>query len=572
MKKIYYLAMGAMMFCAAGCDDFLDTENLTEKNTANFPQTLADAEQVLAGIYNNLGDAVGVDQQVQHSFLMLSELASDDRFGGGGTGDQILQAKDMLMQTDMDDYQRFWVIRYKGINRANVAIETLGNCEGYTSDAQKDKMLGEAYFMRAFFYYELASMFEKVPLHLESLAQPLPQAEPDAIWGQIVSDLKTAIELMKPAGKTPVSQAGHADAYVAEVMMARAFLFYTGFYGKTDVTLPDGSTVTKQNVIDWIVDCKDNSGYSLVTSDYRNLWAYTNPYTVEEYDYTKGASLNWVESGANNTEAMFAIKFNKQADWSNTSRSGFTNGMGVFCGMRGGADKDWAFPFGQGWGAGPVTPGLWNSFETGDLRREASICHVPTELAPQGYPIGGGDADWIQETDYFIKKTATIVGVSGGQKTDPFDKLLYDMDRQWDVCIIHDLVLMRYAEVLLLHSELTEDAAGINALRDRAGLLPVGYSLAALQQERRSELCFEGLRWNDIRRWGIAETALATQEGAPIYVSALPTTNNHKGAGYAARYTTTKGFVPIPATQIMLSEGLYKQNPGWDEASHFSNW
>ena len=93
-------------------------------------------------------------------------------------------------------------------------------------------------------------------------------------------------------------------------MLGRAWLFYTGLYCNgedlaaltsttysplTSVALPDGSTLTKDQVIGYIDDCVNNSGYSLVTSDFRNLWAYTNRFTVEDYDYTTGQGLKWVE-------------------------------------------------------------------------------------------------------------------------------------------------------------------------------------------------------------------------------------------------------------------------------------
>ncbi len=80
----------------------------------------------------------------------------------------------------------------------------------------------------------------------------------------------------------------------AEAMLGRAWLFYTGMYCNgedlaaltsttysplTSVALPDGSTLTKDQVIGYIDDCVNNSGYSLVTSDFRNLWAYTNRFT-----------------------------------------------------------------------------------------------------------------------------------------------------------------------------------------------------------------------------------------------------------------------------------------------------
>ncbi len=74
---------------------------------------------------------------------------------------------------------------------------------------------------------------------------------------------------------------------------------------------------------------------------------------------------------------------------------------------------------------------------------------------------------------------------------------------------IHDLVLIRFADVLLMQSELKKDVAGINEVRKRAGLNPIAaYSEEALRNERRWELACEGTRWNDLRRWHIAAAAL----------------------------------------------------------------
>ena len=60
-----------------------------------------------------------------------------------------------------------------------------------------------------------------------------------------------------------------------------------------------------------------------------------------------------------------------------------------------------------------------------------------------------------------------------------------------------DLIHIRFADVLLMHSELTETADGINMVRERSHLAPVSYSLENLKNERRWELAFESVRWFD---------------------------------------------------------------------------
>ena len=141
-----------------------------------------------------------------------------------------------------------------------------------------------------------------------------------------------------------------------------------------------------------------------------------------------------------------------------------------------------------------------------------------------------------------------------------------------------DLVFIRYADVLLMLAELKEDVSYINEVRERAGLEPLAaYSLEALQKERRYELAFEALRYNDMRRWGAdyAKAALEKQNGSPVYNFGGPATfdvTKLNPKGYSQRYDETKGFFPIPQSQINLSNGLLKQVPGWTTADMFKEF
>ena len=122
-----------------------------------------------------------------------------------------------------------------------------------------------------------------------------------------------------------------------------------------------------------------------------------------------------------------------------------------------------------------------------------------------------------------------------------------------------------------MHSELTQTTTGINRVRERADLSPIGaYSLEALQKERRWELSFEGVRWNDIRRWHIAEQLLDKQVGGTVYNRGFETKMPALNGGYSARYRATNGgFWPIPQSQIDLSNGVLTQNKGWEEGDDF---
>ena len=543
-----------------------------------------DGEATLAGVYENLN---AVNANPQESFLYYACLASDDQLGGGGTNDKMMQAEDLLCNYNADMTNNFYTQRYEGINRANTLIQALPNTA--LDDKLKAQYLGEAKVLRAFYYYELSSMYGNVPLRTEPGGETIKQGKIEDVWKQILQDLYEAATTMPAERRTD----GHVDKYTAEGMLARAWLFYTGFLCNgttiadevsstykplTEVQLPNGTKLTKQMVIDLVDDCVNNSGYSLV-SDFRNLWAYTNKETVNDYDYTKGQGLKWVEDNNGvNPESMFAIKFNKLASWSTTI--GYSNGYALHFGVRGGQDYANTFPFGQGWGAGPVAPNLvkdWASADPQDKRLEATVQDW-SKVSTYKY---GGWSDYVQETGYYDKKWSPISAKkSDGTYICCFEDLMhgdqgglsggYGNNMQLDN--IHDLVLLRFADVLLMQSELKEDVAGINKVRTRAGLSPIGsYSLKALQNERRWELAYEGIRWNDIRRWHIAADVLERQTNEDVFYCGNPGKNKPQNGGYAARYKATAGFQKMPESQIAI--GTVVQNEGWTGAdSEYQGW
>lgn len=588
MKRVYKLFTAALLLAGTVVSCDLDSMSLTEKDTTNFPQTQEDADMALAAVYQNLNK---VSANPQMSFFYTAMLASDECFGGGGPNDKQMQALDLMCNYQSNMTEQFWKDRYEGVNRANTLIEALEGIE--MDESTKAQALGEAKFLRAFYYYELSSMYNRVPL-VTAAVMPDDPTPPSAaaIWGQILQDLRDASATMPATRKTN----GHVDKYTAEAMLGRAWLYYTGMYGNgedlaaltsttysplTSVELPDGTTLTKQDVIGYIDDCVNNSGYSLVP-DFRNLWAYTNKFTVEDYDYTANQGLKWVEDdNAINPESMFAIKYNKQADWGTTI--GYANNFALHFGVRGQTYAD-TFPFGQGWGAGPAAPNLVTDWqiadrEGNDIRLHASVVHAD-ELP--NYVYGGGDG-FVQETGYYQKKLLPISAkdeATEGGYMCCFENLMYGMDgwtqgsNNFQLNNIHDMIMIRFADVLLMQSELKEDVAGMNKVRARAGLEPLAsYSLEALQNERRWELAFEGIRWNDIRRWHIAAAALEKQTNQVIYSYGEPDRNTAHNGGYAARYNATAGFQKIPENQISLSEGTLTQNEGWTGAdSEYNGW
>ena len=142
MKKniLYLIAATLCVMFLAGCDDFLDTQNLTKKDTSNFPINETDAIQMVNGIYTvmnlNLGDP-------EEDPFFIFDIASDDRLGGGSQSNIGAQGVDRLLNAYTDWMKPLWQYRYAGINRANNALETIDNVTNWSSSTKKNQLLCE---------------------------------------------------------------------------------------------------------------------------------------------------------------------------------------------------------------------------------------------------------------------------------------------------------------------------------------------------------------------------------------------------------------------------------------------
>src|SRR5690606_18094072 len=452
MKKTIILL--ATAFLMTSCEKFLDTDSLDKKNTGNFPVNVADANQMLTGIYASLSRAVS---NPQHSHFYMAELASDDRFGGGGENDRDMQGLDHLMNTQPDRFLNFWEARYEGIFRANTAIETLDKVSGWSGDAEKNQLLGEVHFLRALYYFELAQMFGEVPLLVESVATVKPKASADEIFAQIAFDLQKAIELI-PARAYNAVPSGHATKWAAQALLARAYLFYTGYYKKADLPVAGGGTIAKNLVIQHLEDCIQNSGHNLVP-EFRNLWPYSNEHTAKDYEYAKDNNLKWVGDG--HMETVFAVKFGTLVDWGDQYILGYSNQYLLHFGLRSSNGMESTFPFGQGWGAGPVNRDLWDQWraaEPNDIRRSGSVINVDTDVENYVY---GADSQ-MEETGLWQKKYMPITAFDDGKLLPSYAILADAAPAELQLAHTQDLVLIRFADVLLMHAELAENAASMN--------------------------------------------------------------------------------------------------------------
>lgn len=565
-KNIAAILLAAVSL--VGCSDFLETESYTVRNSGNFPATADDVQDLVTGAYAS--QTSYINNSIRSTPYFAGECASDERLGGSGITSYNVQCLDKLMASTVDDHIYFYQYRYKGIYRANLIIESIDNCTGFSDEAEKNHMLGEAYFLRALFYWELGQQFENIPMPLKTTDYDLTQATVDELYAQIGSDFVNAIDLLERS-QFDTTRSGVATTWAAEGFLARVFLFYTGFYEKDSMPLNNGETLTRSEMVEYLADCINNSGHGLV-SDFRNLWAYSNEYTGAYWDYSLENNLKW--EGDNNKEIMYSYKFGLLGG-SNVS---YRNFFVIWSGLPTKLSSDNTYPYGGGWAMGSVCPQLWDEWEAenpNDIRRVGSIISLEDECPIYVEDYAGFDS-W-EETLYRAKKFMPISSMSSDGSTwySTFTYQYYGANNHYLQGQITDFPLMRFADILLMHSELSETADGMNQVRARAGLDAVAYSLENIQKERRWELSFEGVRWNDIRRWHIAEDLLGNQAGiAVVNRGADAVMPSDLGGGYVSRYKATRGFWMIPSTEIELSNGVMIQNEGWNSGDNYvySGW
>ncbi|MDG5800757.1 RagB/SusD family nutrient uptake outer membrane protein [Marinilabiliaceae bacterium ANBcel2] len=573
MKNIIYLFVFAVIILTTGCDDHLETTNLFQKNTDNFYRTPEDINEAMAGVYNSLYVQTGTGLSDEH---IAASMMSDLVFSGGGADDVFALNVSEFVDPSEDTYQDLWQETYRGVFRANNIIEAMETADFsgfFANEEEADRylkdVLGEAHFMRGFLMFRAARLFGGMPLILSpDQEREVPRASFSDTFSQIMSDFVKGAEYMEEIdiNTIPARDYAHANVWVAKAYVARAYLHYTGYMTNmlnqsVDVVeLPDGTEVGRDDVVTHLEDIIDNSGYALL-SDFRNLWPYSHvnqsagetvlPWAENEGLMWAGQDGPHSEIGTGNSEVMFAKRY-AFGEWGETK---YRNWAALYFSVRG---QD-LVPYGQGWGWGSINPVFYNDWDDDDPRKQGSVLDLNADdEAVEGYnpDVNNG----VLQTELVNKKYIQL-NHDGDEGVKGMFYYLYGPGSDSDSYMLwsaQDFYYLRYSDVLLMHSELTETADGLNAVRERVGLDPVGYSLDAVKAERKFEFAFEGIRWFDLVRWGDVESDNS------YFGSEANVINVGEPDTYTPRYRSdVKGLVPVPESEIRLSDGLYEQNPGW---------
>lgn len=542
--KLNILIFGVLSAGLFSCSEsFMDVSPMTSILDQNYYKTEADAEMALIGCYDGFQRTSSNGNQ---SFYVTSEVLSDNCFGGTGNTDgrgyQLLDRFDKSQSlSDNNLFNGTWGDYYAGIFRCNTLLKKIPGITTWNSTDEavitstKNRIEGETRFLRAIMYFDLVRLFEKVPLLTEPTTDNIPQADPATTYKLIVEDLKFAAANI-PDNAYPKANAatndGRVTAYAAKALLARVYLFYTGYYAKDDLG------VTKAEVLQGLEDVITSLEFELV-SDFKALWPAAS--------YIANAADNTLDktgyAGKGNKETVFAQKFNNTQNY-NGMMDG--NRWLVMMGMR----NTSAAPYGRGWGACTVNPKLISDFASGDTRKSASIIDIEGEGIKSKFDI----KDQREYTGYSVKKYTPTAFPDGKSDTGGENDFQISQDQ--------DFVVIRYADVLLMAAELGSANAlnYYNNVHTRAGLSPKNsITKADILEERRFEFAFEGLRYWDLLRQGLntaANTIAQTQNVLSGNSADVITIS-------ASNITKTRGFMQIPNTQITLSNGVLIQNEGW---------
>ncbi len=542
MKRlsIYMLALTALIFSACS-ESFLDSEPITSLTDANFYKTKKDAELAVVGCY----DGIQVLYNNGIAFPVLSEVLSDNCFGGTGNTDglnyRMFDQFDLQVSPgDVDALNNNWTAYYKAIYRCNVLLQKMDQIEWEDDTDYRNNIESQARFLRAFSYFDMVRLWGRVPLLLEPSDENIPQAPADSTYAAIANDLLFAAE-----NGSDAVEPGRVNKWAAKAMLARVYLYYTGYYGKSDLA----GVVSKSDVLQGLEDIiasTGTTGYGLV-EEYKNLWPAASA-TVNDTE----TGLISTYAGKDNKETLFAVKYNITSNY-----DGDTDGNHwlVMLGPR----AQHFTPYGKGWGACTVLPTLYQAYETDDTRKEASVI----AFAEEGLDFD--NSDQREYTGYTNKKYTPMSTYVQNKETGEWevkDVSEANGSTSFQIGQFQDYVVIRYADVLLMAAELGSLNAQdyFDQVRERAGLSSKAVSQANIMAERRFEFAFEGLRYWDLLRQGVS-TAAST--------IAITTTVQDGGIDFrkvisASNITSKSGLMLIPQTQISLSAGVLTQNEGWN--------
>ena len=547
-----YSALAVAGLTVTSCS--MDTESKTSQNDETAYRNAEALDMALVGCYDGWQRTISSEEI---GMYMLAEFASDQAHGGLGFSDaknnNVLDQFDISVAPSYNNlFNTDWINYYAAIFRCNKVIQAEETADWSGDLAARGRIIGQARALRAILYFDLARMFGDVPLITVPTEENLPRTAASEVYKQIFEDLKYAAANI-PADAFPLENRENNDGritkYAAEALLARAYLYYTGYYGQ------ENEGCTKQEAIDALEDIINNGGYELeanyadlfmpaCTKDASNGTNYAWDTTFKGKYYNNG---DWQSDISK--EVILNLKFSATADYNGNADG---NVFQVYLGPRNKCAT--SVNIASGWGACSVTQKFVDTYKD-----DPRFCTCVWSCADAGFAADVNDT--YEYTGYYTRKYAPMCFSDGTRQEVGFEL----GEQHMNITYYQDWTVMRYADVLLMHSELTGTNTGLNMVHQRS--CPgesLSYSIENIRKERAIEFAFEGIHFWDLMRYekdgAYAGRAIAeAQNGAKVMNGGVETTTSFK----IDNFTAKKGLMQIPNTQITLSGGVLTQNAGW---------
>ena len=505
-----------VLLLLAGCsEEFLDRKPLDQVVSTNFYSTEKDAMEALVAVYDALGyqSSPGVSWA---PFLTVSDILSDDSFAGGADANDGKDEDELNLfkiPTGNKLVHAIWLKNYVGIYRANLLLEKIGEID--ISEENADRIIAECKFLRAYFYTELVRFFENIPLLTETIKGPSEysqdQETAEETYNQIAKDLVEAIEVLPES--IPESENGRVTKWAAEGLLARVYLFYNGVYG---ADLQAGNvTVDKAKALSYLEDLIANSNHELLP-EYSDIFRIYSEFSVESvFEISHGDSPAWWDWGY-----LRGAEGNLAAQMQGPRVTGSDN-------------------WNRGWSFGTVSENLVQAMD-GDPRMSSTVLFEEE--------LDGTLSKGYQHTGYYSKKYSS-------------DAEHWGSDGQFEHNRTCNYRILRYSDILLMAAELGSPNAQdyLDMVRARVGLPSIPVTEENIFEERRKEFALEGIRYFDVLRRGVdhaASTLTIKGERGPNY-------QGDQQIFDVEFNPATRGFFPIPQSEVDLSAGVFQQNPGY---------
>lgn len=531
-KKIKRYILGAMALMAAGgltsCNDWLGEPSPGSTELGDFFTSGDACLQAVNGCYTPLAWEYN---STYFSEWMIGDIASDDALKGGQNVADGSDAYDIdnfkvnANNTILLDYYR---AKYQGIIRCNLALREVGAYEldETLTEDMHNRMMGEIYFLRGLYYFQLVRIFGGVPLVDEVLSSAdqwqQPRATQAEVYEHVVADFEKAESLLWNKSKYSDEDAGRATRGAAQAYLLKANLYNHNY------------------------DAAYKWGKKFMENQ------------AGEYSLFDDYAQNFTLAGENGQESVFEIQYMADPTSDYGQGDGFTRGTFTTILTR---PRMSSLGGNAGWGWNHPTVDLYKAFEPGDPRREETV----------GVP----DAAGLQETEvnylgspyYNVKTSFYEGGTFPAIDHHSRSPLNYRLVRLSDVMLMYAEAALESGKDMGTAKTMLETVRARARAMAGGNVLPAfpnynGYSdnteslREAIRHERRVELGMEGHRWFDLVRWGIAAKVMDKDTGS------YGSKESAEARAEMASFVEGKHeLFPIPSEEIILNP--MAQNPGY---------